>query len=223
MKKNILFLLMSLLFTLNASAQTEVEAFTPSHWEPGMHLFAGGGLNSSLYSSEHERIEGGVGLNIKTDLVYFFNNDWAADWGSSVKFNRVDGLLIWDTQFTLGVRHRLPRIMIWNLGDPYVRAFIGKSPTVIFLDGDDLPSQQHEDDINRIQYDGSVYGLTFGNMATTQGGTIWFSEISASFQRLERASEIKMEGDVPVVMHEGPADANSNIFTVTFTIGALIF
>jgi hypothetical protein len=133
-------------------------------------------------------------------------------------------MLVWDTQFTLGVRRNLPRSFILDLGNPYVRIFAGKSPTVIFVNGDDdLPSPRHEKDIDRIQYDGTVYGFTLGSLEKTSAGTVWFTELSASYQHLERASEIKMDGEVPVVMHDGPTDDNSNIFTLTVTIGALIF
>jgi hypothetical protein len=222
-----LFTMLALLVTLTASAsfaQDETgDDFYPDHWAPGLHLFAGGGLNTSFYSSEHERVEGGVGLNLKTDLVYFFDENWGADWGSAVKFNRIDGLLMWDTQFTLGVRRRIPSEWVWNLGNPYARIFAGRSPTVVFLDGDDIPGKVHDDNVNRIQFDGSVYGITVGNLAKTKAGTMWFSELSLTYQKFENESEIKMDGDVPVVMREGPADADSQMWTLTFSIGALVF
>ncbi|KYG65735.1 hypothetical protein AZI86_01275 [Bdellovibrio bacteriovorus] len=210
-----------ILFLFHFSARAD--DFSPASWQPGLHLFAGGGLNSSLYTSDTERVEGGVGLNMKTDLVYFFNDTWAADWGSSVKFARIDGFLLWDTQFTLGVRRRLSSIDIWDLANPYVRVFAGKSPTVIFLDGNELPGRNQDGDVNRMQFDGTVYGVTFGSMTKTAAGTTWFAELSLSLQQFERESEIKMDGEVPVVTHEGPVQANANMYTVTFTIGALIF
>lgn len=211
--------LVFLIFSLSAQA----EEFSPYAWQPGFHLFGGGGLNSSLYTSDTERIEGGVGLNVKTDLVYFFNDTWAADWGSSVKFARIDGFLLWDTQFTLGLRRRLSSIDIWDLANPYVRLFAGKSPTVIFLDGNDLPGRSGDRDVNRLQFDGTVYGVTFGSMAKTEKGTIWFSEISFSLQQFSRESEIKMDGEVPVVMRENPAQSNATMYTITVAVGALIF
>lgn len=217
--RNLILTLTFILFSTSAFA----DDFSPASWKPGLHLFAGAGLNSSVYTSDTERIEGGVGLNMKTDLVYFFNDTWAADWGSSVKFARIDGFLLWDTQFTLGVRRRLSSIDIWDLANPYVRVFAGKSPTVIFLDGNELPGRSQDGGVNRMQFDGSVYGVTFGSMAKSARGTVWFSELSFSLQQFERESEIKMDGEVPVVTHEGPVQENANMYTITFTIGALVF
>lgn len=217
--KSILFTLSFIFLALSAHAQD----FSPAIWQPGVHLFAGAGLNSSLYTSDSQHVEGGVGLNLKTDLVYFIDDTWAADWGSSVKFARIDGFLLWDTQFTLGLRRRLASIDIWDLANPYVRVFAGKSPTVVFLDGNELPGRDQSKDVNRVQFDGTVYGITFGSMAKTESGTVWFSELSLSVQRFERESEIKMDGEVPVVTHEGPTESNANMYTITLALGAFIF
>lgn len=218
MKKLILILL------LCVSSPALSDELTPDMYTPGLHLLAGGGLNSSVYSSQYEHIEGGVGLNLKTDLVYYFDSIWAVDAGSSVKFNRVDGMLLWDTQFTFGVRRNLPEIGFGKLEDPYVRVFLGRAPTVVFLNGEsDVRVQSLKSDVNRVQYDGPVYGLTLGNMARTSKGTIWFSELSLTYQTLDHESEIKMDGEVPTVLYEGPAEPGSKIYTITFSVGVMVF
>lgn len=215
-----LFVILALLTSVSAQAS---EDFSIDAWHPGFRLLAGGGVNSSLYSSENEQIDGGLGLSFKTDFVYFLDENWGVDAGSSVKFNRINGYLLWDTQLTLGLRRNLPGLRFKYINAPYVRAFFGRSPTVIFTADGPNPSIAHEEGVSRMQFDGTVSGLTFGNLARTKAGTIWFTEISYSYQHIDRVSEIQNRGDVPEVVYQGPAVPDSKMYTLTLSFGALIF
>lgn len=197
--------------------------FDPYHWEPGLHLFAGGGFNTAVYSNSKDTYDGGLGLNLKTDLVYFLNSDWALEWSSSVKFNRVDEYLVWDTLFTVGVRTTLPSFTSYEYGQPYGRIFIGRAPTVLFLNGNDVPTDPTKKDVSRIQFDGPVGGLAFGTFHTTEKGLVWFTEFGGSVQSLEQESDIKMDGDVPVVISDKSVSDHTTIYSLYLTIGVLAF
>lgn len=217
MKKLIFILLFSF------SSLSYANDFDPYHWEPGLHLFAGGGVNTAVYSNSKDTYDGGLGLNLKTDLVYFLNSDWAVEWSSSVKFNRVDQYLVWDTLFTVGLRTTLPSLTHYEYGQPYGRIFIGRAPTVLFLNGEDLPTDPSKKDVSRIQFDGPVGGLAVGTFHTTEKGLVWFTEIGASVQSLEQESDIKMDGDVPVVISTNSVSDHTTIYSLYLTIGVLAF
>jgi len=216
--KNILFL-----FLLLSSSISLADEFYPYHWTPGLHLFAGGGVNTAAYSNQQNTFDGGVGLNLKTDLVYFLNENWAIEAGSSIKFNRVEGYLLWDTLFTVGLRTTLPSLLNYEFGQPYGRIFIGRAPTVMFLNGNESPTGTDNKDVSRIQFDGPVAGLAVGTFHTTENGLVWFTELGGSIQSLEQESEIKMEGEVPVVISNKSVSDHTTILSLYLTIGVLAF
>lgn len=211
------------LFIFSFSSFSWANAFDPYHWEPGLHLFAGGGINSSVYSNSEDTYDGGIGLNLKTDLVYFLNSDWAIEASSSIKFNRVDPILIWDTLFTIGLRTTLPSLTYYEFGQPYGRIFVGRAPTVVFLNGNMSPSQPENKDISRIQFDGPVAGLAVGSLHETEKGMIWFVELGVSLQSLEQESSIKMDGDVPVVISNNSVTNHTTIYSSYLTFGVMAF
>jgi hypothetical protein len=217
MKNFILFLV------LLSSPWAHADEFYPYHWTPGLHLFAGGGINTAVYSNQEDTYDGGVGLNLKTDLVYFLNESWAVEAGSSIKFNRVSGYLFWDTLFTVGLRTTLPSLLNYEFGQPYGRIFVGRAPTVMFLNGNESPNGTENKDVSRIQFDGPVAGLALGTFHTTENGLVWFTELGGSFQSLEQESEIKMDGEVPVVISSKSVSDHTTIFSLYLTIGILAF
>lgn len=227
--KNLIFALL-IAFT----SQAQANDFDPSHWEPGLHLFAGGGFNSSVYMAGGEKFDGGLGSNLKTDLVYFLNSDWALEASSAVKFNRVDGYLIWDTLLTVGVRTTLPNLLPIEMGQPYGRLFVGRAPTVLFLDGDsDLPrsaafvkersSSESSGEASRIQFDGPVAGIAVGSLRKTNNGTVWFTELAFTVQSLDQENDIKMDGDVPVVISQEAVGSRTVIYGLAFSVGIMAF
>ena len=155
--------------------------FGPAHaetsaWpEPGLHLLAGAGLNSSVYSSDEDRVDGGVGINFGTDVSYFINDKWAFDWSSNVSFNHVNSYLIWNTQLTLGLRYRFDTEYFPGRVT-YARLFMGRAPTVLFLNGD-APKEYDQAGLSRIQFEGPVGGVAWGLMKKAKSGRDYFFEI----------------------------------------------
>ncbi|WP_347359174.1 hypothetical protein [Bdellovibrio sp.] len=219
MKKGILLCISLLFISFSAPA---AKPFEPDHWSKGLHLLAGGGVNSSVYSASEERVDGGLGLNIKTDLLYVLDSNWALEWSANVKFNQVRSYLLWDTLLTLGVRRQVPRISPWDLGAPYARFFIGRAPTVLFLNGGQV-DQISDPNVSRLHFDGPVAGFGWGALKKNTKGQIWFTELSFSIQALEQEEGVRMDGDVPVVVASTKMDDNSNIYSFTWTIGILAF
>ncbi|MNK94839.1 hypothetical protein D3C87_1150550 [compost metagenome] len=211
------------LLLLFLSPLAQADEFYPYHWTPGLHLFAGGGINTAVYSNQQDTYDGGVGLNLKTDLVYFLNENWAIEAGSSIKFNRVSGYLLWDTLFTVGVRTTLPSLLNYEYGQPYGRIFVGRAPTVMFLNGNDSPTGTEDKDVSRIQFDGPVGGLAIGTFHTTESGLVWFTELGGSIQSLEQESAIKMDGEVPVVVSNKGVSDHTTILSLYLTVGILAF
>ena len=212
-------LLVLLILVFSVSAQAD-EDFEPTYWSEGLHLFAGGGVNSSVYKSNEERDDGGLGLNLKTDLFYVLNPEWAVEWSASVKFNRVRSYLLWDTLLTLGVRRQIP--VSFMDAAPYGRLFVGKAPTVLFLEGDNS-IRSSEPGVSRIHFDGPVAGLGFGILKKNPAGQVWFSEIAVTVQKLEQSEDVRMEGEVPVVISSSRLDNNATIYSLSWTVGVLAF
>lgn len=193
-----------------AQANSELK-FRPDYWTRGLHLNAGGGLNASYFDSDEQLTGLGYGLNFKTDLGYFFTNRFALEWSANVKFNKLSDYLIWDTLITGGFRYRIKEY--------YLRGFYGKAPTVIFFDGN--PPNQYSSKINRIQFDGPVYGVAIGRYFQYKKDLVWFLETSGSFQRLNKKEGIKMDGEVPEVI--SVEKDKSTVLSVYLMAGILIF
>ncbi|HXH31332.1 MAG TPA: hypothetical protein VNJ01_11010 [Bacteriovoracaceae bacterium] len=187
--------------------------FTPESWSKGLHLLAGGGMNTSYYTSLGYQGKIGLGLNFKTDLGYYLNDRWALELSSTVKFNKLHDFLVWDTLFTFGVRYRVR--------DFFIRTFYGRAPTV-FYSIDNTPLQFEERSVARLQYDGPVMGFGFGQMYLTDGGTNWFIELTATYQDLERVSLIGLKGEVPVVIEQSRQE-DTKILGLIASVGVLVF
>lgn len=221
--KSIITVIVTLLVNLSAQAADD---YSPSDWGSGLHLFAGGGVNSSFYTSKDRDVDGGIGLNLKTDLTYSLNSDWALELSGNVKFNRVDGYLVWDTPLTVGIRTRLPIIALWDIGSPYGRVFAGRAPSVLFLNGGEAPKPNpnvQDSNISRIHFDGPIGGFGLGTLNKSKTGQIWFVEVSGSVQSLEQEEDVKMEGEIPVVVSSQSVDDHSTIYSVSLTVGVLAF
>lgn len=194
--------------------------FKADSYERGLHLMAGGGLNGSLYLSDSERQNQGIGLNGKTDLGYYFNNQFAWEISSNVKFNYVHEYLIWDTLLTTGLRYRFNKFPFTKSKGIYMRAFYGRAPTVFYLHN--APEVYRRSKADRLQYNGPVYGLALGNMYGSKNGNIWFIEYGLSYQKLGAATGIKNDGEVPQTLFMNSGD-NIQIYSLYASIGVLVF
>lgn len=215
-------LISALLFATTAHARPSNEEFVPEDWSEGAHLLAGLGASSSLYTSETQRRDQGIGAYLKTDLAYFFNDHFAVEMSSGIEFNKVDAFLVWNTQFTFGFRYRLPFDPFFESNSSYVRAFIGRSPTVIFLNGQAPPEYQALS-IERIHFDGPVAGASIGRFAQAPGRRVWFYEFTATVQRLEQLNGVRMQGEVPIVLIQANTTDRSTIYALHFAVGTLFF
>ncbi len=198
------FLLLIFLFLSSAHAQERT-------WKEGLHLFLGGGLNLSNYHTTGDTL--GSGLHFKTDFGYFFQEKWAIESGSNVKFAKVHDTLIWDTLLTIGVRRRLR-------DNYYARAFIGQAPTVFFTH--DSPDLYKRSGSSRILYSGPVIGGGYGKFYQTPDDTVWFWEIGGSFQKLDNAKGVRDKGTVPEVVFQTNRRA-VEVYSATFSVGILVF
>lgn len=202
--------------------------FEPDHWSPGIHLLAGVGANISSYHSREENIDGGLGSNLKTDLLYVINPHFALEWGANVSFHRVRGSLIWDTPLTLGVRFQLPKL-VPSASHPYMRLFTGASPTVVFIKGNAAALDQLQAfapdgrEIDRLNFNGPVAGIGLGSMRKNSQGLVWYTEFTLAAKWVEQEERIIMQGEVPVVVSSSSVDRNTMILSIYWTIGVLAF
>ena len=217
-----MILIIPLLITLALSFNAEAydKNFEPTAWSESLHLFSGAGFNSSIFSSEETRVDAGIGLNIRADLGYYFNDHLAFEVGSSVKFNRVNGFLIWDTLITGGLRYRFRNEFFDDRS--YGRIFFGRSPTVVYFNGN-APEEYRESGASRVQFDGPAGGIAFGITQKLRDQQIWFFEITASLQHLEQHDGIVMDGEVPIVIFSGPEGDKTQIWSLYASFGILLF
>ncbi len=205
-----------------AHASEPQREFEPATWSEGAHLLAGLGLNSSLFTSDSERRDLGIGAYLKTDLDYFFSSSFAVEFSSGIEFNKVDAFLLWNTQVTLGIRYRIPRDPLFHTRSSYVRAFFGRSPTVIFLNGN-APPEYAALGIERLHFDGPVGGASIGMFRQTPGNRVWFYEFSFTVQRLEQENAVRMQGEVPIVLIQNNTTDHSTIYGLNFAVGTIFF
>lgn len=222
MRKLRAFTLSALILLLTTPGARADEAFRAEYWAKGIHLLGGIGLSSSVYNNDSSRRHFGAGSYLKTDLGYFLNDSWSLEWSSGVKFNQVDEFLVWDTMFTVGVRYRIPYVPIINSRSTFIRAFIGSSPTVVFLN-DAAPEEYKDLGVERVHFDGRVYGAAIGEFHNSRSGRVWFYEASISTQELLQQDGIRMEGEVPISILKSATNDQSRIFSVYVAAGALFF
>lgn len=211
--KNIIFILFLILpFSLRAQLLDTGEEFLTDDWSEGLHIFAGIGVNSSNYRSNSRRDYLGIGSNFKTDVGWYFNHDWAIESSASVKFNNLDGSLIWDTLLTLGLRYRLE--------DYYYRVFAGAGVLVIDT-GEDEPTARQ--DTARLHMDGPALGMGFGRTRRTEKGKVWFAELNGTVQWIKHRDDVIVDGETPIAISSEPVNDNSAIYSLQATVGIMLF
>lgn len=212
MKKVFLFLIFIFPLVLQAQLLDTGEEFLTDDWSEGLHIFAGAGLNSSNYHSNTRRDYLGIGLNFKTDVGWYFSHDWAIESSASVKFNKLNSDLIWDTLLTLGLRYRFE--------DLYFRGFAGAGVLVVVL-GEDEPSTRP--DTSRLHTDGPALGMGFGKIQRTEKGKIWFSEINGTVQWIKHRDSVIVDGETPIAINSESVNDNSTIYSLQVTVGIMLF
>lgn len=206
--------------TIQPETIIDTPPFEPGTWSKGIHLLAGFGANSSVFNTARTYRDYGFGSNFKTDIGYYLNSNFAIEFGSDVKFNWVDQLLVWDTLFTAGVRVRLKSLFFSDEAS-FVRAYVGSAPTVVFLNGTQPKLQKAG--ATRIQYNGPVVGAGLGRFYKTAGGLIWFTEAAVAYQWLQTQEVIKDVNDVPIAVSDSTVNDESKIFSAFFNVGMMIF
>lgn len=212
MKKYIFIIFFLLPLFASAQLFDNEERFLTDDWSEGLHIFVGAGLNSSNYHSNSRRNYLGLGINFKTDVGWYFHHDWAIESSASVKFNKLNGDLIWDTLLTLGLRYRIE--------EHYLRGFAGAGVLVIVL-GEDQPTANNN--TKRLHMDGPAFGLGFGRTKKTETGKIWFIELNGTAQLITHRDEVAVDGQYPIAISSEPVNDNSTIYSLQFTIGGLLF
>lgn len=212
MKKFILLFILFLPLFSGAQLRDNGEEFLADDWSEGLHLFVGAGLNSSNYRSNTRQNYLGMGSNFKTDVGWYFNHDWAVELSATVKFNKFNGDVLWDTLLTLGGRYRIE--------DYYFRGFAGAGVLVIVLNEGE---PNIDKDARRIHFDGPAIGLGFGKTRTTSHGKIWFTEINGSVQKFRRRNDVAIDGQYPIALTSESVNDNSIVYSAQFTIGVLLF
>lgn len=180
-----------------------------------LHLMAGGGANFTFFNAPESGLVLGEGLNFSTDLGYYFNDQWALEWGVKVKFNKLDDVLVWDTLMTIGPRYQFKN------SSYYTRLFWGRSPTVIHNNGKGFVRSDGSTD--RIQFDGPVYGMAFGKLFKTKKDNIWVTELTLSYQELTDRTGVREEGDIPIETFRQKGTNPIQIFSIMASIGVRVF
>lgn len=215
----ILFLVIT--FCISARAEKESRDLTPGEWTRGVHLLAGGGLNSAFYTSDTTAYKSGVGLNLTTHLGYYMNHSWAVEWSSSVGFSRVEDNLLWNTILTIGARIRMPEVEFYEGADSFVRVYFGRGATVLFPNTNTtLPVRK---DVDRIQFDGGAGGISVGAFYQVKTGETIFFELSATHENLEKSTGIKDHEEVPSAVFERDLEDHSRLFEISLAFGVQAF
>lgn len=213
-----LFLISIFCLGWNAKAVPTISA-EPELWYPGVHIFASAGLNFATFQSDTRNDSLGFGSNLKTDVLYLISDDWAFETSAAVKFHSVDESTIWDSLFTVGLRSRFSD-PIFSIQTHYWRAFVGASPTVIFLN-----DQERTDfKASRLHAEGPVFGVGAGTYFQSENKKhLYFFELNLSAQFLRHIDNVISEGDTPVIVSSSAVQDNSAIYTVLFNVGILVF
>jgi len=198
------------------------EALAGRSWTEGLHLFVAAGANTTLFNSNIEGNEVGGGASVRSDISYVINQDLAIDLSTSVNFNRVDGLLIWDNIFGLGARSRVPAFDLNDGSLAYTRFFMGRGPLIVVFERN-KPAEYELIGAQRLQLEGPVYGLGFGYTQATSKDETWFLEVLITVHWLNRLEVIKSDREVPEIVSKRLADEESLFSGLHVIVGIMAF
>lgn len=223
--KGLVFIL--LFFVADISVAQEIigdkPKFTPASWAKGIHFMPSAGVNTSIFDSKVNEEDTGWGGVVRMDVGYYFSNDFAMEIGSSISLNRVNGYLMWDNQFNLGIRTRITFLKNTDKGGaPYFRAFLGRGPLVLVFERS-TPSEYAAIGATRLQLEGPSYGTGIGFMQLTATNTVWFMELALSVHQFETLEVIKQSEVAPVVISRQSISSRSTFSTLHLMFGMVAF
>lgn len=219
-----IILLLALIYAAPSRAASEViehSTFTSQNWTSGLHMTAGLGVNSSYFESDFIRENVGAGLNVHTDVGYYFYNLFAIETSVNVMLTRVQSVLVWDTLMTMGLRTRLPAWFGPNHSSPYLRVAGGKGPSVLIYKGSD-PSAYNIGG-ERAQIEGDIFSASYGVLQNARDGSVWFIELQTSMNRYRKVEAIDDVDGVPEVIFSAPVNDNASMYSISLTFGVVIF
>ncbi|RZA24312.1 MAG: hypothetical protein EOP10_10265 [Proteobacteria bacterium] len=212
----------SSLATSIAAIQEEFVPEEPIKWMSGIHLLGGIGVSSAYVKSRDQDIDVGIGMNIRTDVGYYFADAYAIDLGISVVLNQVRKTLVWDTQHTLGFRTRLPAIFDLKNSISFLRVFGGRGPLVTIARGNgdkDTPVEGAD----RVQAEGNIVGAALGFFQKAKDKTTWFVDLGFSVHDLQRYEVIQEVNGVPEVVDTKNETDGTQFYTLNATMGIVFF
>ncbi|RYZ70920.1 MAG: hypothetical protein EOP05_12635 [Proteobacteria bacterium] len=192
------------------------------HWTDGVHIIAGVGVNASTFDSRTQARSLGVGLNLRSDVGYYFGNGMGLELSGSVMFNKVRESLLWNTTFAAGFRFGLPFAKRAENFAPYGRILIGRATNVSIFDGD-APAPYGQYNANRLQLEGTMWGLGIGFFQRSSSGRIWYMELTGERHEMRKLEAITDVNDVPIVVAEETIRDNSELYAVCLTFGLMVF
>jgi hypothetical protein len=193
-------------------------AFSPEYWTEGIHLTAGVGLATSVYTSRTQPAHSGAGPNVRTELGWYIYNGMAIELSSAVNYIRVKrSLALWDTQFALGIRTRIGRFFSIGNGEPYLRLFWGWGPAVALFS----TPQVHGSD--RYHLHGPLYGAGFGQAYRTDSGRVFFVELGVVTHAFRSVDGVREAGLLPETRFRSAVTDGSRIYNAHLSIGMLAF
>jgi hypothetical protein len=193
-------------------------AFSPTYWTEGLHLTAGVGIASSIYTTDTQPDRFGIGPNIRTEVGWYLYNGMALELSSAVNIIRVSSSLkLWDTQFALGIRTRIGRFFSIDGGEPYLRLYAGWGPAVAVF------SSSQSSGTDRIHLHGPLGGIGFGQAYSTKFGTVIFVELGATTHAFRNYDEVRDAGVLPQTLAHGAVTDGSQIFNAHLSVGLLAF
>jgi hypothetical protein len=208
----------------SAKAQEVLEetTFTAKHWTQGLHMSAGLGMNLGYFDTDLVRENVGAGLNIHTDLGYYFGNLAAVEVAGDVMLTQLSSSMIWDTMMTFGLRTRLPEWAGPEKSSPYLRLMGGRGPSVYMFKGK-KPARYDIGGGERTQIEGDVFGIAYGLFQDGREGTTWYMQLQYLTHIYRRVEVIDEVNGVPEAIISGPLNDGEAMHSLSLTFGVLLF
>lgn len=192
------------------------------HWTDGVHIIAGLGVNASTFDSRSQARSLGLGLNLRSDVGYYFSNGMGVEFSGSVMFNKVKEALLWNTTLAAGFRFGLPFANRFENFAPYGRILVGRATNVSIFD-DKAPAPYDQYQASRLQLEGGMIGLGVGFFQRSSSGRIWYLELTAERHEMTKLEAITDVNKVPVVVAEQVVNDNSELYALCLTFGLMVF
>ncbi|MES2743997.1 MAG: hypothetical protein V4655_01160 [Bdellovibrionota bacterium] len=213
-----------MMFAAPAAAQEVLEetSFTAAHWTNGLHMSAGLGMNLGYFDTDLIRENLGPGLNIQTDVGYYFGNIVALEVAGNVMLTRVSSTMIWDTMMTFGVRARLPDWAGPEKSAPFFRLLGGRGPSVFIFKGE-KPAEYDIGEGERTQIEGDVFGAAYGLFQDGREGTTWYLQLQYLTHIYRKVEVIDDVNGVPEAIFSRRVSDSGAMHSLSLTFGVLLF